>query len=133
MLDKLGNFTVNDKDAKVTYQANRMRAFNPFINASDLLAEFIRYLATLNLRKSEVQTLPLGLFINWLIIRAAEADRDPVPADVVPIPQHRLLKGRITPRCLYDQKWVARDLAQKGWQFCNPLCADKFHRKLLVA
>lgn len=50
------------------------REFNRFINASDLLEEFIHYLGTLSVKKSEVMELPVELFIKWLIIRACEAD-----------------------------------------------------------
>lgn len=131
-VDSNGNFRVDDKNAKVVYKANRVREFNPFVNASDLLAEFLRYVGTLGVRRSEVQTLPLGLFVNWLVIRAAEIDADPVPADIVPLPEHRLLKGRVSPRCLVCQRYVRRIAASSGFAFCNPLCATKMHLRLVA-
>lgn len=131
-VDANGNFRVDDKNAKVVYKANRVREFNPFINASDLLADFLRYVGTLGVRRSEVQTLPLGLFVNWLVIRAAEIDADPIPADIVPLPEHRLLRGRVTPRCLVCQRYVRRLAASSGFAFCNPLCATKMHMRLVA-
>lgn len=129
-VDTNGNFRVDDKNAKVVYKANRVREFNPFINASDLLAEFLCYVGTLGVKRSEVQTLPLGLFVNWLIIRAAEADSDPVPSDIIPVPAHKLLRGRVSPRCLVCQRYVGRLAASSGFAFCNPLCATKMHQRL---
>lgn len=132
-VDANGNFRVDDKNAKVIYKANRVREFNPFVNASDLLAEFLRFVGSLGVKRGEVQTLPLGLFVNWLIIRAAEVDSDPVPADIIPVPQHKLLRGRVSPRCLVCQRYVKRLAASAGFAFCNPLCATQMHQKLVAA
>jgi hypothetical protein len=128
-----GKYRIEDKDAKVTYKANNIREFNPFVNSSDLLAEFIRYLGTLNVKRSEVTSLPIGLFISWLIIRAAEADRDPIPEDVVPVPQHKLLKARIHPQCNNCHKFIKRISATSGFLYCNPLCAEKHFLQLKAA
>lgn len=130
---KSGSYRLFDKDAKVTYRANRSREFNRYINASDLLAEFITYLGTLKLQRSDVQTLPVGLFINWLIIRAAEADEDDIPADVVPVAKHKLLTARVMPRCLFCARFVPRKLASAGFAYCNPVHAGRHHQRLLAA
>ena len=57
ILDDLGNYRVEDKDAKVQYRANRMRDFSPHLNASDLLAQFVRYVGSLGVRQAEVDRL----------------------------------------------------------------------------
>jgi hypothetical protein len=131
-VDNKGNFRVEDSGAKVIYKASRVREFNPFINASDLLAEFIRYVGTLDVKRSEVQGLPLGLFVNWLVIRAAETDDDPIPSDIVPVPQHRLLRARINPRCIACQRYIPRTFAAQGFAYCNPQHAERHHRKLIA-
>ncbi len=132
-VDVKGGYKMYDKDAKVTYAANRSRAFNRYVNASDLLAEFIEYLGSLKLRRGDVQTLPVGLFINWLIIRAAEADEDAVPDDIVPVPQHKLLVARVKPRCLFCARFIPRRIASAGFVYCNPIHAEKHHQRLLAA
>ena len=124
-MDDKGNFRMVDKDAKVVYQANRLREFNPYLNASDLLAKFIGYLGTLGVRRREVKDLPLNLFVNWLILEAAEMDGDPIPEDVKPLPENRLLKGYVQPRCNHCQRFIKRILASKGFPFCGPPCAER--------
>lgn len=134
-VDKDGNFSVNDKDAKVIYKANRVREFNPYINASDLLIKFMDYVRGLGLdiKKDEVMSLDIGLFVNWLIIEAAERDSDPVPQDVV-VTQQKRLKGRVSPRCILStcRRFIPRVYAAAQFPFCNPLHAEA-HIKRLAA
>lgn len=54
--------------------AHPPREFNRFINASDLLEEFIRWLGSQGVKQGEVMNLPLELFVKWLVIRACEQD-----------------------------------------------------------
>lgn len=56
--------------------------FNRYLNASDLLEEFIRYCGTERVTKQELMKLPMELFIKWLIVSAAEADQEPAPPDI---------------------------------------------------
>ena len=134
-VDKDGNFRVDDKNAKVVYKANRVREFNPYINASDLLVKFIDYVRTLGIKKDDVMTLEVGLFINWLIVEAAERDSDPIPPDVVPVPQHKLLKGRVLPRCILPtcHRFIPRIYAANQFPFCNPLHAEAYIKRLKAA
>lgn len=90
-LDHQGNYVVNDTDGKTTYKASRLRDFNPFLNASDLLEEYIGELKPLGVRQDEVLQLAIEHFINWLIHKAAEKDGDPVPVDVPKLPPVALL------------------------------------------
>lgn len=67
--------------------------FNRFVNASDLLEEFIRYVGALGVKQGDVLQLPIDLFIKWLIIEAAKKDGDAPPEGVVvQLPNIRCLK-----------------------------------------
>lgn len=88
-LDRHGNYSIEDDHAKVVYKANRVREFNPYINASDLLEQFIKFLATVGVLQKEVLEVPINVFIHWLVYKAAERDGDevkdtPKPVDVLP-------------------------------------------------
>lgn len=135
-IDDKGNFTVEDKDAKVIYQASRIREFNPYVNAGDLLGSFIDFVrqSVPGVRRADIPELPVQLFVNWLILEAAQRDGDPVPSDVVPLPDNRLLVARIRPRCLLPvcRRFIARSVAMAGFNYCNPPHAER-HMKLLIA
>lgn len=120
VVDDMGNYRIEDKDAKVTYQANRIREFSPYLNASDMLAKFVEYVGSLGVKQSEVLGLPLELFINWLVIEAAERDSDPIPSDVVPIPQHHRIKSLLRPKCLTCGRFIKRLYMKHNFPFCHP-------------
>lgn len=71
-----GSFTIKDKDAKVTYRANRSRDFNPFINASDKLEDFIRFCGDVGVKQKDMLEIPIKSFVQWLVLEAAKADGD---------------------------------------------------------
>jgi hypothetical protein len=77
-LDRNGNAYIEDSDAKVIYKANRIREFNPYMNASDLLETFIRDLGKLGVTQSGMLEVPVMAFIHWLAIEAAKKDGDPI-------------------------------------------------------
>lgn len=117
-----GSFTINDKDAKVTYRANRMRDFNPFINASDKIEGFIRFCGALGIKQDEMLSIPIKLFIGWLIIEAAHADGEGEDQDV------GLLEGIHQfrrPRCVRCGRFLARKLAARRIAFCRPVCLEQ--------
>jgi hypothetical protein len=120
VIDDHGNYKIEDQDAKVTYQANRIREFSPHLNASDMLAKFVEYVGSLGVRQTEVLSLPIELFINWLIIEAAERDHDPVPPEVVPVPQHRELKMLVKPKCLKCGRFIPALHRRHRFPFCDP-------------
>lgn len=139
-----GSYRIEDKDAKITYRANRVREFNRFLNASDLLVKFIGYLNSLHLNQKEALALPIDLFIAWLIIEAAKADDEepqqeeiakldtlmrqhvridpPVPALALPAPMPRCLCGR----------FMARQRKSIGLLFCSGAHMDRYEKKLLI-
>lgn len=119
-VDELGNYRIEDKDAKVTYRANRIREFSPHLNASDLLAQFVRYVQGLGVRQDEVLALPIELFINWLVIEAAERDRDPAPEGVTPVARHVAIAAIRKPRCLHCGRFIPAEHRRHRFAFCDP-------------
>ena len=106
VLEPDGSYRVVDSAAKITYQANRVREFNRYINASDLLEEFVHYLASMGLNRDEILNVPINLFIAFLVVRAAETDGEPTPRLeerkllALPAPKRKLkckLCGRFVP------------------------------------
>lgn len=132
-IDDLGNYTIHDKDAKVTYKANRIREFSPHLNASDLLAQFVRYVGGLGVRQKEVLSLPIELFINWLVIEAAERDQDQIPAEVVPVERHPVLATARRPRCLGCGKFIPRLYYRNRFPFCGPEHGARHAQRLQIA
>jgi hypothetical protein len=128
-IDGSGNYKIEDKDAKVTYKANRVREFSPHINASDMLADFVKYVGSLGVKQSEVLGLPLELFVNWLIIEAAERDQDPVPQDVVRVDHHPALLSVRKPKCRSCGRFIKRMNHQHRFPFCGISHAESYIEK----
>ena len=117
VIDDRGNYTINDKNAKVVYQANNNRAFNRFVNASDILAEFIAFAGAHGATREEMLALPVERFIQFLIVRAAEADGEPVPgkADLLALPPPK----RLVYRCVQCGRFVKKMAWEARLPFCN--------------
>ena len=77
-------------------------AFNKYVNASDLLEEFIAFLHSEHVPKAEIMGLPIEHFIKWLIIRACEVDQEE-PGVVLALPA-----PKPKPRCLGCGQWMKR-------------------------
>jgi len=124
-VDSFGNFKVLDDKAIVTHKGNNTREFNKFINASDLLEAFIKDLGDLGVKQHEVLDVPIEMFINWLIFKAAEEDGDDAPTDVP------LLESSVTPhkhpKCLCCGRFIKKKLVEHKIHFCNP----KHHERYL--
>lgn len=82
VIDADQSYRIIDDQAKVTYRAAPFREFNEYVNVSDVLEQFMRYIATLRLSRGEFMALPIRLFMLWLIIEAAKRDQQPPPEDV---------------------------------------------------
>jgi hypothetical protein len=136
LLDAQGNYRIEDKDTKVTYQAHRNRDFNPFVNAGDLVARFIKYVQQVvpTVRRQDIGELPLALFVDWLVIEAAERDGDPIPSGVERVPESHRLVARVRPRCRYPrcQRFLPRRMVDAGFNHCTPE-HEAAHRVLLAA
>lgn len=129
-VDDRGNYFIEDADAKVIYKANRVREFNPFLNASDLMEKFITEVGAFDgVNQDEVLRLPVEAFIHWLILQAAKRDGDsidglptveaalpkPPPVPALPAPA-RPVRGR----CLACGRFLLERLAAAQVRFCNP-------------
>lgn len=113
-------YRIEDKDAKVTYRANRVRQFNRYLNAGDLLQDFIADLGKAGARQSEILSVPIELFINWIILKAAEQDQDK-PAEM------------LRPRCRWCGRYIARARLRAGITFCGEPHAVSFMRRAQLA
>ena len=119
-IDNKGNFKIIDKDAKVTYKSNNVREFNEYINASNLVEKFIRFLGSnYKVRQDQVLKIPIELFIIWLIAEAAEKDGEPAPIETKLIPEK--LSNRHKGRCRYCGKFIPKKLIMAGINFCNQI------------
>jgi len=115
------NYIILDQDAKVTYKGNRIREFNKYINASDLLEHFITDMGKLGANQSNILSTPIEIFINWLILKAAQQDGDILPE------QPKLIQK---PKCKLCGKFILQQLADKGFNFCNPAHSEKYFLQL---
>lgn len=130
ILDQMGNYVINDQNAKVVYKANRSRDFNRYINASDLLEEFLRYLRSMGVKRKEVMKVDLGVFISWLIIAAAEADQIEQPQEERLMIESHVKRARITPKCKCCAKFIPKRNAEAGVFFCNGAEMDRYREKI---
>jgi hypothetical protein len=112
-----GSFRIFDKDAKVIYKAARCRDFNPFINASDKLEEFIKFCGTIGIRADDMLGIPIQSFIQWLVIEAARAD-----GEFLAHSPTALLPYYSKPRCRSCGRFMSPQLKADGIEFCRPEC-----------
>lgn len=119
IVDDAGNYRIEDADAKVTYQANRFREFSPFLNASEMLARFVEYVQKVGVKQPDVLGLPIELFINWLVIEAAERDQDPVPDGVVRVEDHQAVVATRKPKCLSCGRFIPLEHHRRRFAFCS--------------
>ncbi len=124
-----GSYEVIDKDAKITYRANRLRDFNTYLNASDKLEEFVRFCGTHGISQDEMKNLPVHLFIAWLVQEAAKADQEPEP-ELHLLPA---LRRRANPKCGGCGRFLTRRHVQKRIEFCAPVCFDRHYQRQLEA
>ena len=152
-MDDNGNYKIIDKDAKVTYTANRNRDFNPFLNANDLLGEYIDALIDLGVDALGILRSPIELFMTWLINKAAEADGDELPPGAVKLEDHPLLEQVLTGKIMFLPakklllappqmkwsercKWCGRFITSQKCEcqifFCDPEHMTRFAEKHAV-
>jgi len=120
-IDENLNHTILDQNAKVIYKGNRIREFNKYINASDLLEQFITDMGKLGAKQSNILSTPIEIFINWLILKAAQQD-----GDTLPEPPKLIRK----PKCKLCGKFILQQLADKGFNFCNPSHSETYFLQL---
>lgn len=120
IIDKDGNYTFK-KNRKVIYRANPFRDFNPYVNASDLLEEFIKFCGEEDVSQQEFLKLPLELFIAWMVTRAAEKDGDePDPMEKAILHNGMAkLAPPSKPKCFHCGRFISMDKFRMGMNFCN--------------
>lgn len=133
-----GSYEIVDKDAKVTYKANRVREFNRYVNASDLLEEFIDFVDGVGgIDKERFLALPIETFIRWLVLRAAQADGESMPEEetaitqsvlALPEPVHRMKRN-----CKCCGRFVSRRRADNAMLFCSTDHFARYEEKLVSA
>ena len=128
-VEKDQSYSIVDKYAKVTYRANRIRDFNRYINASDLIEEFIHFLMSEGVPPALMLKIPIEVFINFLVLRAAEVDREPVPSDVKIADHPALPKPSSNPRCNHCGRFITSEKHVHGINFCNEQHLLLFSRK----
>ncbi len=124
-----GSFEIHDENATVIYRANRVRAFNAFLNASDKIEAFIGFCGEHGVRQDEMLDLPLRLFIGWLVIEAAKADNEPEPP-VALIPDLRKVAA---PRCHSCRRFISFAAKRAHVEFCGPRCFERHYARLEAA
>jgi hypothetical protein len=92
-----GSYSILDDDAKIIYRANRIREFNKFVNASDLLEKFIEYCGDQGVVKEQMMDQPLRNFIGWLMTEAALADGEEAEHPQLLLPAPALPSIRVNP------------------------------------
>ena len=96
------------------------REFNRYINASDLLEEFIEHMGKCGVKQSEFLNLPIEVFINWLILRAAQRDGDPVPEGVVAPEDHpKAQQAKRVAHCRTCGRFLTRQKVVDGIMWCD--------------
>lgn len=135
-----GSYRVRDADARVTYAAARHREFNRYLNASDLVAEFIEAVGLIGLTSREILKVPVELLIAFLVVRAAEADGEDVP-----VRERSMLDGardavlrlpapapapRGQNRCACCGRFFPKAMHSSGLMHCTPEHAAEHHRRI---
>lgn len=132
-----GSYKIIDDGGKIKYKGNPLREFNPYINSSDLLEEFVDFVASVGgVSKKNFLNIPIELFIRWLVIRAAEADGDDLPEDQTSLLAHPALlpapKHAHSAQCKCCGRFITKKRASHGILFCSTEHFDEFSQKMEV-
>lgn len=128
-VDSDGSYIIDDKDAKVVYRANRVREFNRFINASDILAKFIEFCGNeASVTRDEMLELPVKLFIQYLILEAAKADGEPEPTDLTLVTDlHKAVN------CLGCDQPLPPERRARKLHYCGAGCLERHELEAVAA
>lgn len=115
---------------KRVYRPCKIHDFNKFLNASDMLEQFLQEVAPLARSKHEFLNLPIELFIKWLVIKAAEQDGEAAPQEVsLPVPLLPAPRRHIH-RCRSCQRFIPRKRYDAGVFFCKPEHMTRYLEKV---
>jgi len=107
------------------------REFNRYVNASDMVEDFIEWLGIQRVRQGEVMKLPLELFVKWLIVRACEADDEEPPIEAEVKLSSRVITGR--KRCHVCQQFMEDRVEVELHAECAPIYFSKQQVRQLSA
>lgn len=102
------------------------RILNRYLNAADLLEEFIKDLGDLGARQTDVLAVPIEMFVNWLVCKAAE--EDDAETDLPALP------GKIqrTDRCKDCGRYIAQQRRDAAIYFCSGEHQEAYLQKRTV-
>lgn len=128
------DYEIEDEDARVLYKGCSKREFNKYVNASELLGDFVGDLGKIGVIQSKVLKTPIEHFINWLIHRAAEQDDDQYAAEGVPTLIESkpvlLTHNASKPKCKQCGRFISQKRADLGINFCNSEHMAKYEMKM---
>lgn len=124
-----GSYTVNDKDSKVVYKGSSSRDFNKYMNASDLIEDFIKDVGKLGVTQGQLLKLPINALFVWLVMKAAEADGEKPPADVPKLESLPEVRMNIKPKCKCCGRFIDEKRHALGVNFCSSQHMDMFMLK----
>lgn len=119
-VERDGSYKINDRNSRVIYRASRVRDFNPFLNASDKLEDFIKFCGEAGVKQDEVLGIPIKHFIAWLIVESAKADKEPEP-DIPLLPD---LRNENRPHCNSCGRFISKKLKAKKIDYCRVSCFE---------
>jgi len=95
------------------------RILNKYLNGSDLLEEFILDMKPMGIRQNEILQVPIELFINWMIMKSAEAEDAEIPA-LSQLPTKR------RDRCWECGQFVTLEQRKASMFFCSGAHFDRY-------
>jgi len=103
------------------------RILNKYLTASDLLEAFIADVGKLGAKEGDILNIPIELFINWLVCKAAEEDGHDAPEGLKALPSN------VTPirndRCRCCGQFITEHRRQAGVLFCSTAHMDQYLAK----
>lgn len=120
LVDDIGNWILDDTNTKKIRHGNNILPFNPYINVSDRMEEFMKFCANSGVHKENFMHLPIHLFIKWLVIEAAKVDKEEPTENLLPD-----LRKTIIPRCESCGKFLKQSAVAKKLVACSAECYDK--------
>lgn len=117
----------------------RPTASESYVNASDLLEEFIDFVDGVGgIDKERFLSLPIETFIRWLVLRAAQADGESledeqreIEQSVIALPTPAKIH-RIKRNCKCCGRFVSRRRADNAMLFCSADHYARFEEKVCV-
>lgn len=69
-----GHYQIDDRNSKPVYKSDNVREYSKPLAASDMLEEFIQYLAQIGVSKLELNEISIADYMKWLLWHTAMAE-----------------------------------------------------------